>query len=534
MQKMMSLLLLGVTGLFLVLLCGCDPKPRSTQAADVAPKSTADASIQPCIAVIADSEHSDAPSGELVARGVAAKYYLWTPQDTVTRETNNTLILKVVFLDGTAEEQDLVKKIAPQWSQHANVQFEFVQGGASDIRVGFDPKGGHWSKLGTAARYKQGQKTMNLALRGKGTDVKDRVILHEFGHALGLKHEHQNPNLSIQWNESVIIAEMQRDYGWDEAKTRHNLLNRLDVTQTNSTTFDENSIMLYVIPNRWTIGNFEASLNTTLSKTDKEFIRELYPGKPPATEMVFISAGTFQMGSNDSDAEDDERPVHTVYVDAFYMDKYEVTNAQFKAFINANPQWQKDKIDERFYSGEYLKHWRGNTYPSGKANHPVVYVSWYAAMAYAEWAGKRLPTEAEWEYAARGGLAGQKYPWGNTVSSNDANYGRNVGNTTPVGAYAANGYGLYDMAGNVWEWCMDEYAHDFYARSPRQNPLAGKMNLREVITNYSNVESWSRVLRGGSFNNTSAHSLRVAIRYAQSPAFTFATLGFRCVRAVTP
>lgn len=135
MQKLLCLLMLGVTGLFPVLLCGCDLAPRSTEAAD--------ASIQPCFAVIADSEHSDAPSGELAARGVAAKHYLWTPQDTVTRETNNTLILKVVFLDGTAAEQALVKKIAPQWSQHANVRFEFVQGGASDIRVGFDPTDGH-------------------------------------------------------------------------------------------------------------------------------------------------------------------------------------------------------------------------------------------------------------------------------------------------------------------------------------------------------------------------------------------------------
>ena len=513
MRKMMSILLLGVTGLFLVLLCGCDPAPRSTEAAD-------DASIQPCIAVIADSEHSDAPSGdgELVARGVAAKYYLWTGQDTVTRETNNTLILKVVFLDGTAAEQALVKEIAPQWSQHANVQFEFVRGGASDIRVGFDPKGGHWSMVGTAARYKQGQKTMNLALRGRATAQEGRVILHEFGHALGLKHEHQNPNLSIQWNESVIIAEMQEKQGWDEARTRHNVLNRLDVKQMNSTMFDENSIMLYPIPNRWTIGNFETRWNTTLSDTDKKFIGKLYPAGLPAG-MVLIPAGQFQMGSNDlSSVFNDTKPVHTVYVDTFYMDKYEVTNAQFKAFINANPQWQKDKIDERFaWDDYYLRHWNGNDYPSGKGNHPVRFVSWYAAMAYAAWAGKRLPTEAEWEYAARGGLEGKKYPWGNVLTPADANYGENVGGTTPVGQYSPNGYGLYDMAGNVWEWCLDARASDFYARSPRQNPLAGKMTLREVITNYNNVNAaTSRVLRGGSWAHSAQH-LRVAFRYSALP-----------------
>ena len=379
---------------------------------------------------------------------------------------------------------------------------------------------------------------MNLALRGESATGRTGTILHEFGHALGLKHEHQNPKLSIKWDEPAIIAHLQRTQGWDEATIRHNVLNRLDVTQTNSTAFDEASIMLYPIPNLWTIGDFEVGGNTTLSKTDKEFIRELYPGKPPAAEMVFISAGTFQMGSKDSEAEDDEKPVHTVYMDAFYMDKYEVTNAQFKAFINANPQWQKDKIDKRFYSGgDYLEHWNGNDYPSGKGNHPVTYVSWYAAMAYAAWAGKRLPTEAEWEYAARGGLEGKRYPWGDVLTPADANYRLNVvGRTTSssVGRYSPNGYGLYDMAGNVWEWCLDEYQSDFYAHSPRQNPLAGKMNLREMITNYSNVESWSRVSRGGSFNNDSAHSLRVANRRAGSPPLTFATLGFRCVRAVTP
>ena len=197
---------------------------------------------------------------------------------------------------------------------------------------------------------------------------------------------------------------------------------------------------------------------------------EIYEEINTPVGMVLIPAGEFQMGSDDEDADDDEQPVHTVYVDAFYMDEYEVTNAQFKAFVDANPHWQKDQIDAKFHDGTYLKHWSGTDYPSGKADHPVVYVSWYAAMAYAEWAGKRLPTEAEWEYAARGGLAGQKYPWGNTLV-NDRSWG---GNTTPVGAYAANGYGLYDMAGNVWEWCLDAYDAEFYAESQNsRNPISG-------------------------------------------------------------
>ena len=140
-------------------------------------------------------------------------------------------------------------------------------------------------------------------------------------------------------------------------------------------------------------------------------------------------------------------PVHTVYVDAFYIDKYEVTNAQYKQFIDANPQWQKDRINRELHDGTYLALWSGNDYPAGRANYPVVYVSWYAAMAYAEWAAKRLPTEAEWEKAARGGLTGKKYPWGNDLDSSKANYNYNVRDMTLVGSYPPNGYGLHDMAG---------------------------------------------------------------------------------------
>ena len=247
-------------------------------------------------------------------------------------------------------------------------------------------------------------------------------------------------------------------------------------------------------------------------------------------EMVLIPAGDFQMGSNDGQS--NEKPVHTVYVDAFYMDVYEVTNAQFKAFVDANPQWRKAQIPAKYNDGDYLKPWSGNNYPNGKDNHPVTYVSWYAAMAYAEWVGKRLPREAEWEKAARGGLQGQKYPWGNGIDASQANYGKNLGGTTAVGSYGANGYGLYDMAGNVWEWCLDAHNSDFYARSPSQNPLAGEMTLREVSANYRNVTT-SRVLRGGSWYG-SARVLRVANRGSSTPAGTGAYLGFRCARAVTP
>ena len=263
-------------------------------------------------------------------------------------------------------------------------------------------------------------------------------------------------------------------------------------------------------------------------------ISEMLP--PPVTEvevpegMVLIPAGSFLMGSDDAAADDDERPVHTVHLDAFYMDKYEVTNVQFKLFVNANPQWQKSRINRRFHNGYYLDRW-DDTYPFGEGEHPVVHVSWYAAMAYAAWAGKRLPTEAEWEYAARGGLSGKKYPWGDDEpTAAYANYHRSVKDTTPVGRYAANGYGLYDMAGNVWEWCLDAYDADFYAASDdSRNPIAGG-----EVDNFTTIPTdLGRVLRGGSWISD-AHSLRVAFRYWGTPLGTGGNNGFRCARAVTP
>ena len=149
--------------------------------------------------------------------------------------------------------------------------------------------------------------------------------------------------------------------------------------------------------------------------------------------MKHITSGEFQMGNQNENANDREIPVHSVFVDEFYMDKYPVTNAQYTRFIDANPVWSKPasslvwhrknkrKITGRMNRQDYLKNWSGNTFPQGMEEHPVTYINWYAAMAYAKWIGKRLPTEAEWEKAARGGITGQKYPWGNTLNADSAN-----------------------------------------------------------------------------------------------------------------
>ena len=242
--------------------------------------------------------------------------------------------------------------------------------------------------------------------------------------------------------------------------------------------------------------------------------------------MALIPAGEFEMGSNNGAA--NERPVHTVYLDAFYIDIYEVTNAQYKAFIDANPEWQKDNIAPEYHDGVYLRLWDGNDYPEGTADHPVIYVSWYAAMAYAEWAGKRLPTEAEWEKAARGGLLGKAYPWGDTHDATRANYARDFNVPIAVGQYPPNGYGLYDMAGNISEWCLDEYDPNFYATSSRENPVS-KGTRQAIIKNFRKVKETDRILRGGCWSDNGLF-LRVAYRDWGPQNYTSVFRGFRCVK----
>ena len=178
--------------------------------------------------------------------------------------------------------------------------------------------------------------------------------------------------------------------------------------------------------------------------------------------MVLIPAGTFQMGSTIGDS--DEQPVHTVSLNAFYMDIYEVTNARYQRFVESTG-----------YPQPPLSHNPRFNAP----DTPVVRMSWRDAVAYAAWANKRLPTEAEWEYAARGGLVGKRYPNGDIITYTDANLAGVGGTdkwkwTAPVGSFPPNGYNLYDMAGNVWEWCFDEYNGEFYSLSTENNPRFGR------------------------------------------------------------
>ena len=260
-----------------------------------------------------------------------------------------------------------------------------------------------------------------------------------------------------------------------------------------------------------------------------------FPSNEGRRPMVLIPAGDFQMGSNDDPDQKswlDEGPVHTVHVDAFYMDTYEVTNLEWHKFISENPEWQKDNIADELHDGFYLQEWKEGTYPIWKEAHPVTHVSWYAAMAYAQWAGggKRLPTEAEWEKAARGGLEGQAFPWGDSIDKSQANYDFKLGETEPVGRYSPNGYGLYDVAGNVWEWVLDEAISDFYDRSPLRNPLAGVPGdtLANLPSDFLNLKS-VKVMRGGSLYSSAA-STSVTVRGGKRATSCLSSVGFRCVQ----
>jgi formylglycine-generating enzyme required for sulfatase activity len=229
-------------------------------------------------------------------------------------------------------------------------------------------------------------------------------------------------------------------------------------------------------------------------------------------EMVLVPAGEFLMGATDADhdARSDEKPQHVVTLDAFYIDRTEVTNAEFCRFLNEKGNQEEGGVTWLDVDGLGCRIVRsGGQYQpqNGYADHPVVYVTWYGARAYAQWAGKRLPTEAEWEKAARG-TDGRIYPWGNAWNpARRANTrAGGPGQTTPVGQYSPEGdspYGCADMAGNVQEWTSSVYD--------------GRMD--------------HRVLRGGSWWYSQFEFARCSSRSSTSTDLGGETIGFRCVRA---
>ncbi len=318
--------------------------------------------------------------------------------------------------------------------------------------------------------------------------------------------------------------------------------------------------------------------------------RDAAPGDAPPG-MTWIPGGTFSMGSEAPWARDDERPVHRVRVGGFWIDRTEVTNAQFRAFVEATghvttaeraptaeqilaqaPPGTPAPPPEQLVPGSCVfaptagpvplgdpaawwrwmpgASWRRPEGPGssldGREDHPVVHVSFVDAAAYARWAGKRLPTEAEWEYAARGGAEGARFEWGDDPPSDDAPrvniwQGRfpdanratdRFRATAPVGRFAPNGYGLFDMAGNVWEWCSDRYRPDTYALrvggAPAVDPTGPDRSF-DPSQPFTPV----RVQRGGSFlcHASYCESYRPSARMPGAEDTGMSHVGFRCVRS---
>ena len=268
-------------------------------------------------------------------------------------------------------------------------------------------------------------------------------------------------------------------------------------------------------------------------KLEEKVVTEPSPRKIPG--MVYIPAGEFIMGSNDYDG---EKPEHKVYLSAYYIDKYEVTNAEYKKCVSAG-KCKKPHATRWYFNSKY-------------ANHPVVYVDWYQVKTYCKWKGKRLPTEAEWEKAARG-TKERKYPWGDSWDKNKCNWWKGPKKqgmamdweretrpssfldilfndlidiftagrgTLPVGSFldGASPYGVQDMAGNVWEWVSDWYDENYYQSSPWGNPKGPDGGE-------------DHVLRGGSWDGLIPDYFRASARLRLNPDSRNVSLGFRCAAA---
>ena len=250
------------------------------------------------------------------------------------------------------------------------------------------------------------------------------------------------------------------------------------------------------------------------------------------TSMKLIPSGSFKMGDEKWGGWG-ESPSHLVYVDDFYMDIYEITVVDFAAFLNVRGNQEEGGFPWLYTASNntHLYYLGGGKWQpeQGFENHPIVEVSWYGAKNYCEWREARLPTEAEWEKAARGGLSGEVFPWGNADpvcdfnspngANTDTDFDSDCDRTQPVGSYHSNGYGLFDMAGNVAEWVYDWYADDYYGTLPQgvANPLGPETGT-------------SRVTRGGSWHG-GAYYLRVSAREHNHPEYGRFDLGFRCVKS---
>jgi formylglycine-generating enzyme required for sulfatase activity len=232
------------------------------------------------------------------------------------------------------------------------------------------------------------------------------------------------------------------------------------------------------------------------------------------SQLMLIPEGEFLMGSDVGYPS--ERPAHRVFVSPFYIARTLVTNSQYRSFVLETGYAAPYMDDPRAEWANWDRD--SKNFPAGRETHPVVLTSWIDASAYCEWAGTRLATEAEWEKAARGRLDGKLFPWGDEEISHElANYDNQDG-TTPVGVYPPNGYGLYDMVGNAWEWVADYYDPKYYSRSPMRDPRGPEQGS-------------SRVLRGGSWL-LFARYCRVSYRFRNSPNFHASLIGFRVARSL--
>lgn len=276
--------------------------------------------------------------------------------------------------------------------------------------------------------------------------------------------------------------------------------------------------------------NYEFTASMSLSRSAGSNESEILAGD--CNRMVFVKGGSFQMGDTFGDGQDDEKPVHTVTVGDFYMSKYEVTVQEFKKFIDESAY--KTDADKNGFSYVWTGlswdmkqgvNWRcdvnGSVRPSYEYDHPVIHVSWNDAKAFCAWLSKktgksyRLPTEAEWEYAARSGGRSEKYAGGSNVDAVGWYNGNSNGKTHPVGQKQANGLGLYDMTGNVWEWCEDWYDENYYKNSSSYNPKGPSSGTY-------------RVRRGGSWDYLT-DILRCSYRGRNAPDGRYDSYGFRLV-----